>query len=95
MWNRDRFWTAENMEIGLIKYLAGIGRYTIRFHGQTADSTAPMDNRKDALVAAARFITMFDEQIKALGTGCDRHGGQAGYHAELQSVCTGAGGRKD
>ncbi len=26
-----------------------------------------MDNRKDALVAAARFITMFDEQIRALG----------------------------
>lgn len=57
----------ENIEIGLIKYLAGIGRYTIRFHGQTADSTAPMAERKDALVAAACFITMFDEQIRALG----------------------------
>lgn len=57
----------ENIEIGLIRYLAGIGRYTIRFHGATADSTVPMDSRKDALVAAASFIAEFDRQIKALG----------------------------
>ena len=57
----------ENVEIGLIKYLAGIGRYTIRFHGLTADSTAPMNTRKDALVAASDFIVHFDEAIKALG----------------------------
>lgn len=57
----------EGIEVGLIEYLAGIGRYTIRFYGGTADSTAPMTERKDALVAAARFITAFDEKIKALG----------------------------
>ena len=57
----------EQAEIGLIKYLAGIGRYTVRFYGKTADSTAPMDSRKDALVAAASFIKEFDTQIKALG----------------------------
>lgn len=57
----------ENIEIGLIQYLAGIGRYTIRFYGETADSTAPMATRKDAMVAAANFIAEFDRQIKALG----------------------------
>ncbi len=57
----------EKIEIGLIQYLAGIGRYTIRFYGATADSTAPMDTRKDALVAAANFIAQFDEKIKELG----------------------------
>ncbi|MGI5946848.1 MAG: M20 family metallo-hydrolase [Lachnospiraceae bacterium] len=57
----------EQVEIGLIEYLAGIGRYTIRFYGKTADSTAPMDSRKDALVAAASFIKEFDTQMKALG----------------------------
>ncbi len=57
----------EQAEIGLIEYLAGIGRYTIRFYGKTGDSTAPMDSRKDALVAAASFIREFDCQIKALG----------------------------
>lgn len=58
---------SENMEIGIIQYLAGIGRYIIRFRGKTADSTAPMDTRKDALVAASRFICLFDEKIKELG----------------------------
>lgn len=57
----------EQAEIGLIQYLAGIGRFTIRFYGKTADSTAAMEERKDALVAAASFIAQFDEQIKALG----------------------------
>ncbi len=57
----------ENIEIGLIKYLAGIGRYTIRFYGQTADSTAPMSSRKDALVAACNFVSAFDAEMKALG----------------------------
>lgn len=54
-------------DIGLIQYLAGIGRYTVRFYGKTADSTAPMTDRKDALVAASAFIKEFDSQIKALG----------------------------
>lgn len=57
----------ENIEIGLIDYLAGIGRYTIRFHGKTADSTALMSERKNALVAASDFIVSFDEKIKKLG----------------------------
>lgn len=57
----------EKVEVGLIQYLAGIGRYTIRFYGATADSTAPMDTRKDALVAAANFIAEFDGKIKELG----------------------------
>ncbi len=57
----------EGIEIGLIEYLAGIGRYTLRFYGKTADSTAPMNTRKDALVAAASFIQEFDACIKSLG----------------------------
>lgn len=57
----------EKVEVGLIQYLAGIGRYTVRFYGATADSTAPMDTRKDALVAAANFIAEFDGKIKELG----------------------------
>ena len=57
----------ENIEIGLIKYLAGIGRFTVRFYGETADSTASMNERKDALVAASNFIAEFDKKIKSLG----------------------------
>lgn len=59
----------ENVEIGLISYLAGIGRYTFKFVGKTADSTAPMSSRKDALVAASNFVVKFDQKIKALGDG--------------------------
>lgn len=57
----------ENVEIGLISYLAGIGRYTFKFFGKTGDSTAPMNSRKDALVATSNFIVKFDEAIKKLG----------------------------
>lgn len=57
----------ENIEIGLIKYLAGIGRYTIKFYGQTADSTAAMTFRKDALVGASYFIEKFNKAINELG----------------------------
>lgn len=57
----------ENIEIGLVSYLAGIGRYTIRFYGEDGDSTAIMSERKDALVAAASFIQNFDKKIKELG----------------------------
>ena len=57
----------ENIEIGLIKYLAGIGRYTIKFYGETADSTAAMTSRKDALVGASYFIEKFNKTINELG----------------------------
>lgn len=56
-----------NIEIGLIQYLAGIGRYTIRFYGETADSTAPMATRKDALVGASHFIETFHQKMKEYG----------------------------
>ena len=57
----------ENIEVGLISYLAGIGRYTFKFIGKTADSTAPMSTRKDAVVAASNFIVRFDKKMKELG----------------------------
>lgn len=56
-----------DIEIGLIKFLAGIGRYKVKFHGGTADSTVSMASRKDALVGAAAFISEFDNQIKGIG----------------------------
>lgn len=57
----------ENIEVGLIKYLAGIGRYTIKFHGKTADSTELMSKRKDALVGAAYFIEKFNAVMRTFG----------------------------
>lgn len=57
----------EKLDIGIINYLAGIGRYSFKIYGKTADSTAPMSTRKDALVAASNFIVKFDNKIKSLG----------------------------
>lgn len=57
----------ENIDIGLIEYLPGIGRYTIRFHGKAADSSERMRNRKDALVAASAFVVEFDKKMKTFG----------------------------
>ncbi|WP_066187888.1 Zn-dependent hydrolase [Gracilibacillus timonensis] len=60
---------AQQTDIGLVEYLAGIGRYMIRFHGKFEDSTAAMDTRQDALIAASKFILALDELVKGLGDG--------------------------
>lgn len=60
---------AQEKDIGLVEYLPGIGRYIVRFLGEVADSTAPMDNRKDALLAASKFTLAVNQIIKDLGEG--------------------------
>ncbi|MEG0678587.1 MAG: M20 family metallo-hydrolase [Carnobacterium sp.] len=59
----------DNVNVGLIEYLTGIGRYKVRFHGELEDSTAPMDKRKDALVAASKFVIAVNDIMKGLGSG--------------------------
>ncbi|MEH7379002.1 M20 family metallo-hydrolase [Bacillus sp. JJ1533] len=58
-----------NIDIGLVEYLPGIGRYKVKFHGKLADSTAPMDTRKDAVVAASKFVLAVNQIVKSLGPG--------------------------
>lgn len=55
--------------VGLIEYIPGIGRYKVNFHGELADSTAPMANRKDALLAASQFVSAVNQIIDGLGEG--------------------------
>lgn len=59
----------ENTDIGLIEYLPGIGRYKVKFHGELEDSTAPMNKRKDALVAASKFVIAINQIMKKQGPG--------------------------
>src|SRR5690625_2013450 len=59
----------ENKDIGLVEYLPGIGRYIVRFNGKLEDSTAPMDSRKDALIAASKFTLAVNRMMKDLGEG--------------------------
>ncbi|MGI6510021.1 MAG: hydantoinase/carbamoylase family amidase [Erysipelotrichaceae bacterium] len=57
----------KNKDIGIIEYLAGIGRYWIRFTGVGADSTMKMSKRRNALLAASDFTVRFDEIITEMG----------------------------
>jgi allantoate deiminase len=59
----------ESLDIGLVEYLPGIGRYKVKFNGKLEDSTAPMDNRKDALLAASKFVIAVNQIVKGLGSG--------------------------
>lgn len=60
---------AEKKDIGLVEFLPGIGRYTVKFKGKLEDSTATMDNRKDAVVAASKFILAVNRIVKEKGDG--------------------------
>ena len=57
----------EGKTIGVIEYLPGIGGYKLRFYGKNDDSTAKMNKRKDALLAASKFTVKFNEYMKSLG----------------------------
>ena len=59
----------EGKDIGLIEFIPGIGRFKARFYGETEDSTAPMNKRKDALVAASKFVLFVEQWMKNLGEG--------------------------
>lgn len=59
----------ENIDIGLVEYLPGIGRYKVKFHGKLGDSTVPMNTRKDALLAASKFAVAVNQIVKSLGDG--------------------------
>jgi len=54
----------KDIDLGLVEYLPGIGRFKARFYGDSGDSTAPMKERKDALVAASKFTLAVENLMK-------------------------------
>lgn len=51
--------------IGLVETIVGLDRYKVKFRGKSGHvGTTPMDNRKDALVAAAEFILAVNKIAK-------------------------------
>ncbi|WP_040213184.1 Zn-dependent hydrolase [Clostridium polynesiense] len=56
-------------EIGLVEDFPGIGRYKVKFQGELKATTAPMDIRKDALVAASKFVLAVNKILKEIGGG--------------------------
>ena len=56
----------ESLPIGIVTNIVGITRMDLSFSGQADHSgTTPMHIRKDALVAAARTVSVADEQARA------------------------------
>ncbi|MCL2163331.1 MAG: M20 family metallo-hydrolase [Oscillospiraceae bacterium] len=57
--------------IGIVSSIVGVKRYEITIDGQSnhAGSTM-MEDRKDALLASARFISLIPEIIRNFGAGC-------------------------
>src|SRR5699024_11014398 len=60
---------AQNKDIGLVEYLPGFGRYIVKFYWEVTDSTDPMNNRKDAILAASKFTLAVNRIINELGEG--------------------------
>lgn len=59
-----------NKDIGLVETIVGLDRYDIKFKGKAGHAgTTPMDNRKDALVAASKFIISIEKIAKNIGEG--------------------------
>jgi allantoate deiminase len=58
----------ESMEepLGVVESIAGQSRFTVQFTGKAAHAgTTPMGLRRDALAAAARWITQVEEQARS------------------------------
>lgn len=57
-------------DIGLVENIVGLDRYTVKIKGKSSHAgTTPMNNRKDALVAASKFILAVEKTAKKVGGG--------------------------
>ncbi|WLV25003.1 allantoate deiminase [Aciduricibacillus chroicocephali] len=58
----------EKIPVGIVQHIVGQNRYTVEIKGEANHAgTTPMKYRKDAGVAAAKIITMIQEQAKDFG----------------------------
>ena len=57
------------VDVGLVEFLPGIGRYRVVFEGEVGDSTTPLSERKDALLAASKYAVAVNEYLLSLGEG--------------------------
>ncbi len=55
-----------NLPVGIVSSITGIERHTLRIKGKAGHAgTVPMYHRKDALVAASRYVNWLDNYCKA------------------------------
>jgi beta-ureidopropionase / N-carbamoyl-L-amino-acid hydrolase len=56
-----------NLDVGVVTGIVGITRYNLILEGRADHTgTTPMDMRRDALVAASRFVLLVEEKARAL-----------------------------
>lgn len=67
-------------DIGLIEFFPGIGRYDVKFTGKPANSAVPVEQRRDALLAASEFVVSVNKIAK------ESRGAIAGTVGMLQIV---------
>ncbi|NIP80397.1 MAG: Zn-dependent hydrolase, partial [Gemmatimonadetes bacterium] len=58
---------ADGIDIGVVEGIVGIKRWNVTVRGATNHAgTTPMDRRRDALVAAARFVDAVHSTARSL-----------------------------
>ena len=61
---------AQGSEVGVVTHIAGIRRLALTFKGQAAHAgTTPLDLRRDALVAASRFVLDLRGALESVRSG--------------------------
>ena len=62
---------SRKLDIGIVEGIVGLNWWDVHFKGMANHAgTTPMNLRKDALLAAARFIEAVNEEAKALAAYC-------------------------
>lgn len=57
-------------DIGLVETIVGLDRYDVKIIGKSGHAgTTPMENRKDALIAASQFVLAVNKIVKKIGQG--------------------------
>ncbi len=57
-------------DIGLVETIVGLDKYEVTFKGKSGHAgTTPINNRKDALIAASEFILAVNRIVRGIGDG--------------------------
>ena len=77
-------------ELGLVETIVGLDKYEVVFNGKSGHAgTTPMDNRRDALIAASEFILAVNRIVKDIGDGTVGTVGQLSLSPNAPNVIPG------
>lgn len=77
-------------DIGLVETIVGLGCYTATFKGKSGHvGTTPMDDRRDALIGASKFVLAVNEIVKKIGEGTVGTVGELNLYPNASNVIPG------